>query len=653
MSHPMPSPPPTPSLDWLPDLPDAAVRLARAKALPDAPSRLAEVARLANHRRDFLLTGKLDRIAAPALADPETRTGFRALGLTPRRLAILSSHTVDHLAPAIRVAGLGRRLALDLHFAPYGQYRQALLGGDPALEAFAPDLVLFALDLHDAGLAPPLDARAEDVESVVAAKVEELKGLWRRARTRFGATVIQQTFLNTAQPLFGSFEALAPAAPFTVAERLNAVLREAARREGVLLLDLDGHAARHGRRHWYDAARWHQGKQLVSPALSPVHGDLLARVAAASAGLTRKCLVLDLDNTLWGGVIGDDGLHGILLGQGSAAGEAHLAFQHYCRLLARRGVILAVCSKNDERNALEAFTQHPEMLLKRGDIAAFAANWDDKARNIRRIARTLEIGLDSLVFVDDNPAERAIVRQELPEVAVPELPDDVADYAARLADSGSFEAAAFTPDDAHRREQYALNAERRASLDAATDMDSFLRGLEMRLAAGPVTRVDLARVTQLTNKTNQFNLTTRRHREADIERFMADPATVTLQARLADRFGDNGLISVVIARPDAAWPADTLLIDTWLMSCRVLGRGVETAVLDLLAQAARERGARELVGQYLPTPKNGLVAEHYAKLGFRETPAPAGMEPDSRFWRLDLAGHAPGAHHIHIREAVA
>ena len=238
-------------------------------------------------------------------------------------------------------------------------------------------------------------------------------------------------------------------------------------------------------------------------------------------------------------------------------------------------------------------------------------------------------------------------------VAVPELPDDVAGYAARVADAGYFEAAAFTADDAKRREQYALNRERRASADAATDMPTFLRSLEMVMQAQPISRVDLARVTQLTNKTNQFNLTTRRYTESDIERFMADPAAVTLQIRLADRFGDNGLISVLVARPDPEWPDDALLIDTWLMSCRVLGRQVEEATLGCLVCAARASGARALIGAYRPTAKNAMVAQHYAKLGFESLPSRPGTPDGTTFWRLDLASYQPPAHFINIQEPAA
>ena len=569
--------------------------------------------------------------------------------MRPLRIALLSSHTVDHLVPALRVAGLQRGLALAVQVAPYGMYRQALLTQNAELNAFAPQLIVLALDARDAPLQLPLDASQDEVDAAVAERIEELRLLWRRARERYAAQVVQQTIVPADPPLFGSFEALVPASPSSVIERLNAAIRAAARQDGVLLLDLASEAARGSYGDGLaEPVRWYQAKQLVSPNLAPLYGDQLARIAAASIGLSRKCLVLDLDNTLWGGVVGDDGVDGIHLGQGSPSGEAFLAFQHYAALLARRGIILAVCSKNDLSVAEAAF-DHPEMALKRRDIAAFVANWEDKAGNLRRIAAMLNIGLDSLVFVDDNPAERDIVRRELPEVAVPELPDDVADYPARIAAAGYFEAVSFTSDDATRGRHYALNAERKAAMSQATDMEGYLRGLEMVLTATPIGAAELTRCTQLINKTNQFNLTTRRYSEAEVERIARDPRAVTLAIRLADKFGDNGLISVVLARPDDAMAEDELLVDSWLMSCRVLGRQVEEAVLDVLVEVASAARYRALIGEYRPTERNSMVAEHYPRLGFVQHQAPINAGSDNTFWRLDIKTSRTTHHFIELK----
>ncbi|MDB5372618.1 MAG: methoxymalonyl-ACP biosynthesis protein, partial [Belnapia sp.] len=555
----------------------------------------------------------------------------------PLRLAILASHTVDHLVPAIRVAGLHRGLALSVHLPPYGQYRQALLGDDPALAAFAPQIVLLALDSQDQPLDLPLDSPETVVHEAVADRVASLRLLWRRARERFNATVIQQTLVAADPPVFGAYELLVPASPGAVIARLNAGIRAAAREDGVLLLDLAALASVSGAAGGLaDPVRWHQAKQLVSASLAPLYGDLVARVAGAVAGRSRKCLVLDLDNTLWGGVVGDDGPEGIILGQGNPTGEAFVAFQRHARQLGRRGIILAVCSKNDQAVAEAVFEKHPDMALRRGDIAAFVANWDDKAGNLRQIARMLNIGLDSLVFVDDNPAERHIIRRELPEVAVPELPEDVANYPQRLAAAGYFETAGFTADDVARGQSYALNAARSAALDQTTDMASYLRSLEMVLTASPIGAAERPRATQLINKTNQFNLTTRRYTEAEVQALAADPAAVALAVRLADRFDDNGLISVVLARPDPALRPEEWLIDTWLMSCRVLGRQVEAAVLEVLVAAASRRGIETLFGEYRPSGRNGMVAEHYPKLGFLPA-APWRAAPEgTTCWRYDI-----------------
>ncbi len=635
-------------LAWLAQHPDLGAAISHAKSLSDPLARLYETARLAAYRRDFTQTLRLDRLAQQGIEllvgeGEKTVPGFTAL-----RMAVLASHTVDHLLPGIRVAALQRQVGVSVYLAPYGQYRQALLGDDPALKAFAPQVILLALDAMDSPPSCALHASAEEAENAVQARVEELRLLWRQARARYAAQVIQQTLVPATPALFGHFDALVPGSPRALLERLNNEIRRAAREDGVLLMDLAWSAA--GGQYGDGLAnpvRWHQAKQLVSPIWAPLYGDQLARIAAAVVGRSRKCLVLDLDNTLWGGVVGDDGVDGLYLGQGSATGEAFLAFQQYAAQLARRGVILAVCSKNDMQVAKAAF-DHPEMALKRSDIAAFVANWEDKASNLRRIAEQLNIGLDSLVFVDDNPAERDIVRRELPQVAVPELPDDVADYPARVAAAGYFEAIAFTADDSARVQTYRANGERQAALGQATDMAGYLKGLEMVMQARPIGTAELARATQLINKTNQFNLSTRRYSEVQVQQLADTPGAVALSLRLTDKFGDNGLISVVLARPDTTCADDELFIDTWLMSCRVLGRQAEQAALQVLAQHAATAGYSALIGEYRPSERNAMVAEHYPQLGFVPAPNPDASSP-ATLWRYPLAASSTFNHHIEIR----
>lgn len=632
-------------LAWLPKHPDLSAALRAARSQKESTARLRSLAALAGYRRDFVATGRIDRL----LTEATSGTAAAPEGMLPLRLAVLSSHTMDHVVPAIRVSALQRGLWLSVELAPYGSYRQVLLGEDAALKAFAPHYILLALDAQNGLFTLPLDADEPQVAAAVDAFVADLRHLWHQARARYGAQVLQQTYVAETASLFGSFEGLVPASPTALIDRLNTGLRTAAREEGVLLVDVGWQlATRIACGELIDPVRWHHAKQLINPVFAPTYGDLVARVIAAAAGKSRKCLVLDLDNTLWGGVIGDDGLEGIKLGQGSAEGEAFAAFQRYLSLLAARGVILAVCSKNELDVAESAFRDHPEMVLKRGEIAAFVANWDDKAGNIRRIAQLLNIGSDSLVFVDDNPAERDIVRRELPEVAVPEMTEDVAYYPSLLSAAGYFEAASFTADDVLRVRSYVQNAERQALLDHATDMDGYLKSLEMCLSAKTIDRIDLSRSTQLINKSNQFNLTTRRYTEADVERMSGDGRSISLCLRLKDRFGDNGLISVIIARPDPAWPEDEFVIDTWLMSCRVLGRGVEAASLNVLADQASCRGARSLIGEYRPTNKNRMVAEHYPKLGFVPASPPPDAPKDATYWRFDLAAGAVPSHFIEL-----
>src|SRR3974390_2568755 len=357
---------------------------------------------------------------------------------------------------------------------------------------------------------------------------------------------------------------------------------------------------------WSDAGQWSHAKIELAPQAAPLYGDMVARSLAAQRGLSKKCLVLDLDNTLWGGVIGDDGLDGVVLGEGSAAGEAHLAFTLYAKQLKERGIILAVCSKNDAKIAEAACRDHPEMVLRRSDIAAFQANWDDKTHNLKAIAARLNIGVDSLVFVDDNPVERARIRQSLPMVAVPELPEDTAQYVRCLADAGYFEAVAFTSEDRHRAQQYAENAERDALFESAQSMDEFLRGLKMSVRFGPFTAVDQPRVVQLINKTNQFNTTTRRYTSEEIAILTNLHSALTLQFRLLDRIGDNGLVSAMILRPTPE-DEDVLEIENWVMSCRVFGRQLEHEAMNIAVEAARQRGARALVAEYIATSKNNVI----------------------------------------------
>jgi FkbH-like protein len=615
------------ALSWFPEQPDWMARFRAAKATPD----FAAFVTLANANLDFIKTELLD--AAFRKAFPEApQTGLMA---PPIRLALLGSSTTQHLHAGLRMAALRRGFFLTIYEPDYGQYRFELLNPTSALHEFKPNAILFAFDSRHMTRGLNLQANAAQADEAIADAVSHLRACWEKAASSFDATILQATVLPVFPDLVGQNEHILPGSPSGAVARINAGIRAAAGASGVSLVAVDTRASRDGIGAWYGETFWHRAKQEILISAAPVFGDLVMRLLAARFGRSYKCLVLDLDNTLWGGVVGDDGVEGIALGQGSAEGEAFVAFQSYARDLAARGVILAVCSKNDEANALGPFERHPEMVLKRSDIACFVANWDDKATNIRRIAETLNIGLDSLVFVDDNPFERNLVREKLPMVAVPEVSDDPTMFAQCIADAGYFEALALTEEDRVRGAQYQANAARASMAGQANDIGAYLASLDMKLVWGQFDTIGLPRIAQLINKSNQFNLTTKRYNEDELWQMMADPDVAGLQLRLVDRFGDNGMIAVVILRRDG----EIGLIDTWLMSCRVLGRKVEEATLAVLAAVARRLGVTILQGEYRPTAKNAMVKDHYTKLGF----AVVGAADDMTHYRLDLAAYVAPA----------
>ncbi len=371
----------------------------------------------------------------------------------------------------------------------------------------------------------------------------------------------------------------------------------------------------------------------------------LTALVRAVYGKSRKVLVLDLDNTLWGGVIGDDGVDRIQIGRETPVAEAYTAFQEYCLSLQRRGVLLAVCSKNDEDVAKSGF-EHPSSVLKLEHISCFKANWEPKHENILAIAKELNLGTDSFVFVDDNPAERAIVAAQIGGIAVPEVGAEVSRYAAILEAGRYFEPISMSKEDLSRTALYEANAARASSEAQFANYGEYLDSLEMQAEIAEFKPVYLERITQLTNKTNQFNLTTRRYTQADIEAVSADPKYIGIYGRLLDRFGDNGLVSIVLGRREG----DELELDLWLMSCRVLKRDMEQAMLDVLVERARATNIRTLKGFYLPTKKNGMVANHYEKLGF--APVSLDSETGASAWSLDVPSYAARNRHIRILELV-
>lgn len=607
------------SLFWLPPPPPDFRAQVKGLASPIEASRLRD---LATHALNLNQLIQLDAAV--------TRLGVAPVSpLSPVRLALLDNATTDYVAPAIAASGLRHGVKVELWRPAFGQAIVSLIDPASGLAEFAPDVVLLSLDARSLGLAA--DTLGPGGAS---AAVDRVRGLMDRIRA-LGAQPFLATIAPLAHPWCGHLDRRLLGSTLGQVEAFNSAIVALAQAEGALLLDVAALAARAGLVRWHDAAQWHSAKLPFSLDMVPLYADHIARVLGAMRGKSRKCLVLDLDNTLWGGVIGDDGLEGIRLGQGSAEGEAFIDIQRMALSLKARGIVLAVCSKNEDDAARLPFQQHREMLLRESDIAVFLANWTDKATNLARIAKTLNIGVDALLLLDDNPAERARVRQMLPEVAVPELPADPALYPATLAQGGWFEAVALSADDANRAEQYRANLERAASMEALGDMAAYHRSLEMRCEIRHFDATGRNRIAQLINKSNQYNLTTRRYTEAEVSAIEGDPSRFALQIRLVDRFGDNGMISVVIFNKAAhVWSCDT-----WLMSCRVLGRRVEEAALVAVARAARAAGASKLSGCYLPTDKNRMVADHFSRLGFEQS----GVGSDGRTdWVLDLKGwHEP------------
>ncbi|MHB8528246.1 MAG: HAD-IIIC family phosphatase [Caulobacteraceae bacterium] len=620
------------NMEWLPapadDFREALSALRRKLAASPGAGVFEETVALATAALDEGQLNKLARLAAEIAAASERPAGFARA-----KVGLVGDATLSLLTPAIIGSGLRHGLLLEIVEGEYNSAVQEAADRSSRMHAAGLDMAVIASDARSLGLDQAATSPAAAADKVDGA-FQRLRMIAEGLRPSVASAIFVQTIAPPVEPLFGSFDRVEPGSPFAMIQALNRKIAEWAAGGQVVLIDIARLAASVGLEEWDEPRHWHASKLSFSPHLIRVYADVVARTIASVRGKARKCLVLDLDNTLWGGVIGDDGLAGIELGQGSAAGEAFLAVQRIALELRGRGVVLAVCSKNEEEAARLPFREHPEMLLREDHIAVFQANWTDKAANLKAIAEALNIGVDALVFLDDNPAERMQVRRELPLVGVPELPADPAFYPRILAAAGYFEAVTLSAEDRERAAYYQANAERAAALTASGDLSGYLASLEMTCSIGRVDPLSRPRTAQLINKSNQFNLTTHRYTEAEVAAIEADPARHAVQVRLTDRFGDNGLISVIIADKKPG----VLEIDTWLMSCRVLGRKVEEAVLAHLVAVARAEGASEILGRYIPTAKNRMVADHYRKLGFDCVETAADGES---LWRLDLAAYSP------------
>jgi FkbH-like protein len=575
-------------------------------------------------------------------ADKLLRTEGPPAGHVPARVALLGGATTDLLTRPLRLAMLGLGLAPELHVAPFNQIHQELLDPGSATSGFAPRIAIVLPSPSNLMSWPDEGADVRRAAAAAEDSVRSLLALFDGLHQRVGTEFVLSNFLPPERRPNGNLSARIPSDPTSFLRRVNLVLADVSP-PWVHLVDLAGMAELRGLDRLVDARLWFEAKTPVSPAFVPELARTLAALVGAVLGRAKKVLVLDLDNTLWGGVIGDDGLGGIELGEGSAAGEAFKALQQYALDLKRRGVLLAVVSKNEEDAARLPFLEHPESVLKLDDFAAIKANWEPKSDNLRALAAELDLGLDSFVFLDDNPAEREEVASALPQVTVVQGSPDPVDMLAELDRQRWFEVVAITDEDRQRSEFYRARREV-ASLEAgARDLSGFLRSLDMHARIAPIGPVSLERVTQLVNKTNQFNLTTRRMTGAEVERIAGSNAWLHRTVRLADRFGDHGLIAVFMGRIDG----DALLVENWLMSCRVLNRGVERFLLDRVVRAAAGRGVRRIDGRYIPSARNALVRDHYERLGFERT----GEEADgTSTWSLDTGSYQPLEHFIDAGE---
>jgi FkbH-like protein len=567
---------------------------------------------------------------------------LRQANLLPTRIAILGGSTTTEVKSMLELFLLAQGIAPTFYESGYNRYSEDVEFENPELWNFKPHIVLIHTTWHNIAEFPELLETEEQVEQRVGREVARFQSLWEKIHTELGALIIQNNFdLPQLRPL-GNLEASETFGRTNFVLRLNAEFAKYAREHSRFLInDILYLSAKVGQDVWFRSNYWYNFHMALSPTATVAMAHNVAAIIKSIYGKTKKCLVLDLDNTLWGGVVGDDGVQNLILGKDHPVGEAFLDFQRYVKGLQRRGIILAVCSKNDFENAKEGFS-HPDSILKFEDFSAFKANWDPKPDNIREIARELNIGLDSIVFIDDNPAERDYVSEQLPEVAVPNVGADVSCFAKALEQERYFEVEKVVEDDLRRSAYYSSNAQRNTDQGKFSNYGEFLASLEMTAEIGSFLPVYLERITQLINKTNQFNLTTRRYTAGEVEAIAQDPAFITLYGRLADRFGDNGLVSVLIGQV----LDDTVQVDLWLMSCRVLKREMELAMFDALVEQCQARGIRKIVGIYIPSKKNNLVAGHYSNLGFSPI---AGSSENRQLWCYEVSSsYSPRSRHIRL-----
>jgi FkbH-like protein len=551
--------------------------------------------------------------------------------LVPYRLAIARSFTIEPAVPLLRAAGFVSGIDLTVHVGDFNAYPQEILDEGSSLYRSSSDAVILAVRTAD--VASDLwqeysDLSPEALDRAVLRVSNNFQQWIQAFRQRSQAALIVHSLEQATEANAGVLDAQSETSQSSAIRQINEAIRRAAsEHRGVYVLDYDALVARHGRLNWRDERKWLIARMPIA-ANQLIHlSNEWLRFLVPLTGKVAKALVVDLDNTLWGGVIGEDGMNGIKLGA-EYPGAAYQSLQRTMLDLSRRGILLGICSKNNPEDAMEALNNHPGMLLRPNHFAAMRINWNDKAQNLREIAAELNIGIDSLAFMDDNPVECEQIRAALPEVTVIELPEDPLQYAATLRECPVFERVALSAEDQQRTAFYVERRERSQAEQTFQSKEDFYRYLEQEAEVAPVTPASLARISQLTQKTNQFNLTTKRYTEQQISELASRPDHEVFSIRVRDRFGDHGLVGIAITRDHA----ETCEIDTFLLSCRVIGRTVETALLSYLGERAAARGKQHLAGSFVPTKKNAPAKDFYPQHGFHLE----SQNGDGFRWALDL-----------------
>lgn len=560
-----------------------------------------------------------------------------------KRIAVLGGSTTSDIVKVLELFLLDNGIAPEFYECEYAQYEQEGLFPSAELLEFNPELIFIHTSNRNIRQLPQLTDSKEAVDDKLSGEFNRFTSIWENLKNTFHCPIVQNNFEMPFYRIMGNGDVSDYRGKTNFINRLNTLFANyAEKNDNFYISDLNYAAADYGLKEWANPSYWNMYKYCMCFDAIPAFAFSVSHIIKAIFGRNKKALALDLDNTLWGGVVGDDGVTGIEIGQENGVSQSYYEFQHYISQLKPLGILLTVCSKNDEENAIDGLN-HPEGVLHPADFVVIKANWENKDRNISQTAQELNILPESIVFVDDNPAERGIVEAQLPGVIAPVM-DSVENYIMTIDRNGFFETISLNADDMNRNEMYRENAMRTAAQASFSDYGEYLTSLNMEAEIEDFTPLYIARITQLTNKSNQFNLTTRRYSPDEMEAVRVSPDYIRLYGKLIDKFGDNGVVSVVIGKKEDT----TLHIDLWLMSCRVLKRDMEQAMLDVLVDKCKETSITNIRGYYYPTKKNGMVKDLYKTFGFTLV---SEDEAGNTIWNLPVEGYNKQNKYISIKGA--